>query len=128
MKFEEFLVYHTINDENEVDKIRIAFDFLSDPYNVNSMITLIDLGLTPMSAVAYNIEQLVDCTSLLTRQTIGRVVSFILSKYGYTITNERARLRTFSNTKYFTTGALYKKDNSIEAEYKIVVKSERKVK
>lgn len=93
-----------------------VYEFLADNTRVAGMAVLSDSGLPPITYVASDIEHMMfnstefNMKEITNRQTVGKMISHILSCYGYKSLNKRAQLRKFSKSYYFTTGLLYAKD------------------
>ena len=99
-----------------------VFNFLCKPENVHNMIIFSNLNLPAISGIAKELEKnfanspqfpLTDRTN---RQTVGRMVKFILGHFGYVPTigspDARAKLRNFSEANLFKTCSLYELTNT----------------
>ena len=96
-----------------------VFEFLCIPENIYSMIIFSGLKLPAISGIVSELESQFanvpqfPLTDHRNRQVVGRMAKFILKHFGYeTIAgglDERARLRNFSNAKFFVTASVYEK-------------------
>ncbi|HZK55221.1 MAG TPA: hypothetical protein VFC84_13625 [Desulfosporosinus sp.] len=109
---------------NSQDAIDIM-DFLTSADSVDRMIIMADLGLPSLSGVVRELEAQFgnsknfplnhkgEGQNATNRQNIGRMIKFIMREFGYSPVesglSERARLRDFANSKYFSTAAIYAK-------------------
>lgn len=101
-------------------------DFLSSADSVNKMIVVSDLGLPALTGVVKELEErFANCKGFPlnhdapdhnapNRRSIGWMIKFIMKQVGYSPVDgglsERARLRDFAGSKYFSTSAIYRKD------------------
>lgn len=112
-------------DVNNSDIVAIV-DFLSSADSINKMIVVSDLGLPALTGVVKDLEEkFANCKGFPlnhnapnhnapNRRSIGWMIKFIMKQVGYSPIDgglsERARLRDFAGSKYFSTSAIYRKD------------------
>jgi len=100
-------------------------DFLTSADSVDRMLIMADLGLPSLSGVVSELEAKFgdskdfplnhegEGQNATNRQNIGRMIKFIMREFGYSPIDgglsDRARLRDFSNSKHFSTAAIYAK-------------------
>ncbi len=100
-------------------------DFLTSADSVDRMLIMADLGLPSLSGVVSELEAKFGNSkdfplnhkgpgqNATNRQNIGRMIKFIMREFGYSPVDgghsDRARLRDFANSKYFSTAAVYAK-------------------
>ncbi|MEA5135570.1 MAG: hypothetical protein VB035_05465 [Candidatus Fimivivens sp.] len=106
------------------DAINIM-EFLTSAEAVDRMLIMADLGLPSLSGVVSELEvrfgdskdfplnHTGEGQNATNRQNIGRMIKFIMREFGYSPVegglSERARLRDFANSQYFSTSAVYAK-------------------
>jgi hypothetical protein len=130
MTFQEFCEKHRQNLQNNVDAQQV-FDFLASPSTINKMIVFSEAGLPAISGIVSYLEQnysnspAFPLSDFRNRQIVGKMVKYILGFYGYTPQagglDERAKLRSFSKSKYFKTASVYSLTNT--PQRRIVVTS-----
>ena len=126
MKFKDFLVYYNIKNKETRRELKKAFKVISNPCNIIIMIKLNELGLTPITAVVSELEQVVDCSNTWTRQVIGRMITFVMKQFGYKSDGKRHRIKeSVYKSTYFKTGTLYIKDKNMTPKYKVKAKVEK---
>lgn len=126
MKFKDFLVYYNIKNKETRKELKKAFKVISNPCNIIIMLKLNELGLTPITAVVSELEQVVDCSNTWTRQVIGRMITFVMQQFGYKSDGKRHRIKeSVHKSTYFKTGTLYIKDKNITPKYKVKAKVEK---
>lgn len=112
-------------DVNNSDIVAIV-DFLSSTDSINKMIVVSDLGLPALTGVVKDLEEkFANCKGFPlnhdapdhnapNRRSIGWMIKFIMKQVGYSPVDgglsERARLRDFAGSKYFSTSAIYQKN------------------
>lgn len=112
-------------DVNNSDIVAIV-DFLSSADSINKMIVVSDLGLPALTGVVKDLEEkFANCKGFplnhdapdhnaTNRRSIGWMIKFIMKQVGYSPVDgglsERARLRDFAGSKYFSTSAIYQKN------------------
>ena len=112
-------------DVNNSDIVAIV-DFLSSADSINKMIVVSDLGLPALTGVVKDLEEkFANCKGFPlnhdasdhnapNRRSIGWMIKFIMKQVGYSPVDgglsERARLRDFAGSKYFSTSAIYQKN------------------
>ena len=112
-------------DVNNSDIVAIV-DFLSSADSINKMIVVSDLGLPALTGVVKDLEEkFANCKcfplnhdapdhNAPNRRSIGWMIKFIMKQVGYSPVDgglsERARLRDFAGSKYFSTSAIYQKN------------------
>ena len=101
-------------------------DFLSSADSINKMIVVSDLGLPALTGVVKDLEEkFANCKGFPlnhnapnhnapNRRSIGWMIKFIMKQVGYLPVDgglsERARLRDFAESEYFSTSAIYQKN------------------
>ena len=137
---QEFLYRTKMVDKNGTKKgVERMVEYLASPEIVNRMIIASELGLPALTLIARDLESKFDENSTFpvvvfendanatARHNVGRIIKFVLGKYGYVPVSdkleERTRIPAIANAKYFSTCAVYAKDESIVAELTIVVDS-----
>lgn len=126
-----------IDSSGQKNGIEEMMDYLCEPSVVSKMLIASDMELPVLTLVAKGIEDRFDDKSNLSvvnrkgnsnataRQNVGRMVKHIMRQYGYTPIDgglsERARIPAISESKYFSTSAIYKKTE--EAKYEIKISS-----
>lgn len=126
MKFKDFLECYSIKNKEYRKELKKAFKVISNPCNIITMIKINELGITPLTAVAGELEQVIDCSSVATRQVIGRMVTFVMQQLGYKSLGTRHRLRESTiNSTHFKTGTLYVKDDSLVPKYEVKAKIDK---
>lgn len=126
MKFKDFLVYYNIKNKETRKELKKAFKVISNPCNIITMIKLNELGITPITAVVSELEQVIDCSNTWTRQVIGRMIAFVMQQFGYKSDGKRHRIKeNVYRSTYFKTGTLYIKDKNIVLKYKVKAKVEK---
>lgn len=112
-------------DVNNSDIVAIV-DFLSSADSINKMIVVSDLGLPALTGVVKDLEEKICKLQRFSlnhdapdhnapnRRSIGWMIKFIMKQVGYSPVDgglsERARLRDFAGSKYFSTSAIYQKN------------------
>lgn len=115
LDFEQCLKSRAINDNEVRQKVEKIFNIVTDSSMIAKMIALADLGIAPLNAVASTIEENVDCSDIITRQYTGRIIKYVLGKFGYEMEQDnRDNLRNFSKAKMFKLGVTYKKTGKAE--------------
>lgn len=128
---EKFLQNTSIDSTNE-DFIAIV-DFISSAESINKMIIFSDMGLPAITGIVKELEdKFADCKGFPfnhnaancnapNRRNIGWIVKFVMREVGYLPVDgglsERARIRDFAGSKYFSTSAIYSK--KCEPNYKL---------
>lgn len=120
-------------------------DFLSSADSINKMIVVSDLGLPALTGVVKDLEEkFANCKGFPlnhnapnhnapNRRSIGWMIKFIMKQVGYSPIDgglsERARLRDFAGSKYFSTSAIYRKDRipNLKINVELVKVSEQNV-
>lgn len=137
----EFLRKTKMVDKNgRKDGVSEIVEYLASPEVVNRMIIASELGLPALTLVVRNLEKRFDEKSTFpvvmleneynatARQNVGRIIKFVLGKYGYVPVSERLEERTripaIAGSEYFLTGAVYNKDTRMVPEFAIKVSSE----
>lgn len=116
----KFFASSTIPDSQDAINV---MDFLTSADSVDRMLVMADLGLPSLSAIVSELEKrFADSEdfplnhqaknhNMTNRQNIGRMIKYIMQEFGYLPVagklSERARLRDFANSKYFSTSAVY---------------------
>lgn len=131
-------------DVNNSDIVAIV-DFLSSADSINKMIVVSDLGLPALTGVVKDLEEkFANCKGFPlnhnapnhnapNRRSIGWMIKFIMKQVGYSPIDgglsERARLRDFAGSKYFSTSAIYRKDRipNLKINVELVKVSEQNV-
>lgn len=131
-------------DVNNSDIVAIV-DFLSSADSINKMIVVSDLGLPALTGVVKDLEEkFANCKGFPlnhnapnhnapNRRSIGWMIKFIMKQVGYSPIDgglsERARLRDFAGSKYFSTSAIYRKDHipNLKINVELVKVSEQNV-
>ena len=98
-----------------------VFNFLCKPENIHSMIIFANLKLPVISGIVKELEnnfsntRQFPLTNRTNRQTVGRMIKFILGHFGYVPTigspDARAKLRNFSEAELFKMCSLYELQN-----------------
>lgn len=113
----------------ENKKAKAVYDWLEEPVNVIKMRTLADLGIAPLNSIVKELEDKLgesgefNAKEVSTRQDIGKMITYILNKYGYSATESKEYLRFFSGAKYFKQGRIYKQTR--RSSMSTVVKSKK---
>ena len=123
--YEDFAIRH----KGMVDssKGREIFGFLTKTENVNIMVAFNDLNMPALSGVARRPEQTFKDNKEFTldnprnRRVIGRMVTHILRKFGYTPSKSKSRVRNFAESKYFESASIYAKDTSVKPRYRLEI-------
>lgn len=99
-----------------------VFDFLCLPENIHSMIVCSNLKLPALSGIVKELEDRFSAapqfplTDNRNRQIVGRMTKFILNHFGYEPcaggSNDRMKLRNFSEAKLFKTASVYVLNNT----------------
>jgi len=124
-RFEDFASKYKIVADSK--GARAVFEFLSQPEIIARMIVFSDLGMPALEAVANLLEKGIvgypdfKFIYIQNRQLVGRMITFILSEFGYVPTGERRKLRKFAKSINFTTGAVYKRNPNIIPKSKIII-------
>ena len=116
MCYKDFCKKNSAKLKNNTDA-EAVFDFLCNPKNINNMIVISNLGLPAISGIVKEIENkfgnapAFPMTNFTNRQIVGRMVKYILEKFGYEPVakglDERAKLRDFTGAKLFKTASVY---------------------
>ena len=109
--------------------------YLTSPKVIDRMVIASEMRIPILTLVAKDLEEVFDENSnfpvvvngkeknATNRQNVGRIIKYIMKKYGYTPVDgglsEQARIPTISGSKYFSTSGIYKKTQ--DAEYKIEI-------
>lgn len=137
---EDFMKKTKMKDiHNRTSGVEKMIGYLSEPTTVYKMIIASDLGLPALTLIAKELEVFFGKNSnfpvvatpnsknATNRQNVGRMIKFVLSRYGYTPIDgglsEQARIPAVSGAKHFSTSAIYKKTGN--PEYKINITSEK---
>lgn len=115
---------------------KAVMEFLTTPESINKMILMAELGLPSLNGVVAELEEKFgnsetfplnhegEGQNVTNRQNVGRMVKYIMREFGYYPVDgglsERARLRDFANSKYFSTAAVYQRIAE-SPRFKIVV-------
>ncbi|MCM1315147.1 MAG: hypothetical protein NC205_08585 [Prevotella sp.] len=92
---------------------KAIFDFLCIPENIHNMIVVSELGLPAISGIVKELEvKFENATAFLmddakNRQTVGKMVKYILGEFGYEPVVRRTQLRDFTGAKLFKTASVY---------------------
>lgn len=127
-----------VDAHNKKDGVIEVVDFLLNPEVIYKMIVASELELPVLTLIARDLEITFDSNSnfpvvvtsnnknALARQNVGRIIKYIMDRYGYTPVygglSDRARIPAVSGAKYFSTSGVYKKTK--EAILTIEIKSE----
>lgn len=119
-------------DNTNKDIIAIV-DFISSAESINKMIVFSDMGLPAITGIVKELEdKFADCKGFPfnydalnrnapNRRNIGWMIKFVMREVGYLPVDgglsERARIRDFAGSKYFSTSAIYSK--KCEPNYKL---------
>lgn len=111
-------------DNTNKDIIAIV-DFISSAESINKMIVFSDMGLPAITGIVKELEdKFADCKGFPfnydalnrnapNRRNIGWMIKFVMREVGYLPVDgglsERARIRDFAGSKYFSTSAIYSK-------------------
>lgn len=111
-------------DNTNRDIIAIV-DFISSAESINKMIVFSDMGLPAITGIVKELEdKFADCKGFPfnydalnrnapNRRNIGWMIKFVMREVGYLPVDgglsERARIRDFAGSKYFSTSAIYSK-------------------
>lgn len=128
-----------IDVNNGKTGVEEVMDYLVNPAIINKMIIASEMDLPVLTLIAKDLENKFDKNSnfpvvvtegsknALGRQNVGRMIKFIMAKYGYTpvdggLSSERARIPAVSGTEYFSTSGIYKKTEDAVYEIEIISK------
>lgn len=113
--------YSFKNGANNTDA-QAVFNFLCKPENIHSMTIFANLNLPVISGIVKELENNFSnttqfpLTNRTNRQTVGRMIKFILGHFGYVPTigspDARAKLRNFSEATLFKMCSLYEFQNT----------------
>jgi len=126
---DEFMVNTRMQDKNgNKVGVREMVEYLSSPEVVFKMIIASNLKLPALTLMAHDLEQKFnessnfpviiypDNANATARQNVGRIIKFVMGKYGYTPVvgglDERARIPAISNSQCFSTCAIYEKKDT----------------
>lgn len=118
-----------------------VMDYLVDPVTVDKMIIASEMGLPVLTLIGKEVESIFDEHSnfpvgaiednknATARQNVGRMIKFVMARYGYTPVDgglsEQARIPAISGTEHFSTSGIYKKTEPAEYEIRITSKEIR---
>lgn len=96
-----------------------VFNYLSQPENIYNMIVFSNVNLPAISGIVHSLENIFatttdfPLTNPTNRQTVGRMVKFIMEHFGYepiaSGLDKDSKLRDFSNAQYFKRPSVYSK-------------------
>lgn len=130
MNFADFCNKYNQKLLNNVDAQNV-FDYLATPSTIHNLMAFSEVGLPAISGIIPYLEgnfgnsPTFPLSDFRNRQTVGKMVKYILGYYGYTPQtgglDERAKLRGFSKSMYFKTASVYSLTDT--PQKKIVVTS-----
>lgn len=136
---DEFMVNTKMVDKNgNKVGVREIAEYLSTPEVVFKMIIASNLKLPVLTLIAHDLEQKFnensnfpviiypDNPNATARQNVGRIIKFVMKKYGYTPVaggmDERARIPAISQSECFSTSAIYEKTDTEEWKLEVTAK------
>lgn len=137
----EFLIKTKMLDKyGSKEGVREIVEYLASTEVVNRMIIASELGLPALTLVVRDLEKRFDEKSTFpvvvlksdynatARQNVGRIIKFVLGKYGYVPVSEkleeRTRIPAIAGSEHFSTCSVYNKDTRMVPEFTIKVSSE----
>jgi hypothetical protein len=127
VKFEEFCRQQKMMTLMDNVGAREVFEFLTYPQTISDMLTVQKLGITPLNAVVRDLEEKFlnlekfPMTDPKTRQAVGKMVRFIMNRFGLSPTKKSAEpIRKAAGAAFFKSGSSYEKTHP--ASYEIAVR------
>lgn len=135
---QEFMHRTKMVDKNgKKDGVKKIAEYLSSPEVVNRMIIASELNLPALTLIVSDLEKkfhensdfpvvvFEDNANATARQNVGRIIKFVMKKYGYVPVSdkseERTRIPAIANSRFFSTCAIYARSEEINAEWSITV-------
>ena len=131
MKDEFLFKTHMLDKNGEKKGIQQIADYMFRADMIYRMKLASDMGLPVLTLIARELEEKLDENSsfpvtatknnpnALYRQNVGRIAKFIMDKLGYVPATGSVRLPAVSKSRYFSTSAVYKKQEKGSYNFKI---------